>query len=371
MNINGVMNDAAMLFLAVGAADYAFGGKLKLGAEFEKGIMCTGRLVICMVGFMTLAPVIAGTLLPLAAPLCAGTPIDPSFLAGALLANDSGGAAVAVEMAGDAQAGLFNGYIVGSMLGTAVMYTIPLCMMNAGPRERPAAIYGLLAGLITIPVGCFFGGVAAGFSVLKVACNLVPAVILSALLSLGLAILKERIVPVFSAVSRALTALMLFGLAAAALRRFLGIELFRGMGDFEEIMSVIGNIALFLGGMLPLLSALTRLLNRPLEAFGKKLRMDGKSLSLLVAGLANGILPMSALKEMSCRGVLLNVAVLVGASCVFGDHLAFTSQMEPQMVGPVILAKLISGGCAAAAALLMDRKLRLDDAPVPEDRRIL
>ncbi|MGE4277495.1 MAG: ethanolamine utilization protein EutH, partial [Lawsonibacter sp.] len=348
------------LFFVIGAVDSLFSGKLKLGDEFEKGIMCAGRLVLCMVGFMTLAPVLAGTILPLVAPLCEKTGVDPSFLAGAFLANDSGGAAVAMEMAIDPNAGLFNGYIVGAMLGTSVMFIIPLSMVNSSVRERPAVIYGLLSGLITIPIGCFFGGIAAGFSVVMLVRNLAPSVLFSLLLSLALATLKGKIIPVFTFFSQILTALMLFGLIAAALQQLFGIQLFAEMGDFSEIMGIIGNIAIFLAGMFPLLNILTRVLRKPLEAFGKLLRVDDTVVSYLVAGLANGILPLSALKEMSSRGVMLNVAMLVSASCVFGDHLAFTFRMAPALVGPVILSKLISGGCAIIFAVLLDRTMQLN-----------
>ena len=47
------------LFAVVGALDKIFGNRLKLGDEFEKGIMTIGILVMSMSGTMVLAPVLA------------------------------------------------------------------------------------------------------------------------------------------------------------------------------------------------------------------------------------------------------------------------------------------------------------------------
>lgn len=70
---------AAVCFLVLGGIDSLLGGRLGLGAEFEKGFEAAGRLLLCMTGFLALAPVIARMLSPVVVPLLRGVEIAPSF----------------------------------------------------------------------------------------------------------------------------------------------------------------------------------------------------------------------------------------------------------------------------------------------------
>ena len=56
-------------FAALGGVDRIFGSRLGLGAEFEKGILTAGQLILTMVGIMVLAPAIADLLIPIISPI--------------------------------------------------------------------------------------------------------------------------------------------------------------------------------------------------------------------------------------------------------------------------------------------------------------
>ena len=77
----------------------------------------------------------------------------------------------------------------------------------------------------------------------------------------------------------------------------------------------------------------------------------------LLLALANGIPVMSMLGEMDSRGRMLNTAFLVCVSCVFGDHLAYTSQVAPELAGAVIIGKLAGGLSALLLALYLAPRL--------------
>ena len=100
------------VFAVIGALDKIFGNRLKLGDEFEKGIMTLGPLSISMLGMMTIAPALADLLLPVITPVANIFGFDPSALAGILIANDMGGAALADSVATDALLGSFHGLCV-------------------------------------------------------------------------------------------------------------------------------------------------------------------------------------------------------------------------------------------------------------------
>ena len=184
--MSAVCNAVFLVFAVLGAADYLMDNRWGLGAQFERGLGCMGKLIIAMAGFMALAPVLGELLAPVATPLFQSVGADPSALAGLLLANDSGGAALAEELALDPIAGDFNGYFVASMMGGAVMCMIPMTMLSTDQASRTPAIYGLIIGLFSIPFGCLLGGALAGYPLGTVLQNLLPTALLSAALFLAL-----------------------------------------------------------------------------------------------------------------------------------------------------------------------------------------
>jgi len=50
------------------------------------------------------------------------------------------------------------------------------------------------------------------------------------------------------------------------------------------------------------------------------------------------------------------VAFAVSAAFVFGDHLGFTAGFAPEMLVPVIAAKLVSGISAVALAMVLTKR---------------
>jgi ethanolamine transporter len=118
------------VFAIIGALDKIFGNKLKLGDEFEKGLLTLGPLSLSMLGMMTIAPVLADLLVPVISPVAKLFHFDPSALAGILIANDMGGASLADSIANDSVLGAFHGLCVAAMLGATISFTIPVALRS-------------------------------------------------------------------------------------------------------------------------------------------------------------------------------------------------------------------------------------------------
>ncbi len=86
--------------MVLGALDRMFGSRLGLGKQFEEGILAIGALSLSMLGILTLAPVLARLLRPVLVPVYGFLGADPAMFAGSILANDMGGAPLAMELAG-------------------------------------------------------------------------------------------------------------------------------------------------------------------------------------------------------------------------------------------------------------------------------
>lgn len=355
MSAHEILIAAMALFAVFGALDRIFGNRLGLGEEFEKGILSMGALALSMVGVICLAPVLARILRPVIVPVYRALGADPAMFAGTILANDMGGAPLAMELAESREAGLLGGLVAGSMLGATVVFTIPVALGILQPEDRPALAKGVLAGILAIPLGILAGGLSAGFSPGLVLRNLTPIVLIALLIALGLWRWEQGMIRGFAAFGRIVTAGITAGLAAALAEALTGFVLIPGMMPAAEGLAVVGEIALVLAGAFPLVLTLTRLLRRPLMRLGRLLGMNETAAAGLVASLANSIAMFGMVRKMDDRGKIINIAFAVPAAFVFGDHLGFTAGYAPEMLAPVIIGKLTGGVAAIGAALLLTR----------------
>ena len=356
MSINEIIVYLMVIFMVLGAADRIVGNRFGLGEKFEEGITAMGSLALAMIGIICLAPVLADVLRPVVVPFYQLLGADPAMFAGTILANDMGGAPLAKELALTEQAGQFGGLIVGAMLGPTIVFTIPVGLGIIRAEDRPALATGVLAGVITVPIGSFAGGLAAGFPVMMVLRNLIPIALFAVLIALGLAFVPRGMVKGFQVFGRIVVILITVGLAAGIVQALTPLTLIPGLAPIEEGVSIVGSIAIVLAGAFPLVYVITKVFRRPLMALGRALGMNEVAAAGMVATLANNIPMFQMLHDMDRRGKIVNVAFAVSAAFVFGDHLGFTAGFDDTMIFPMIVGKLVGGVTAVAVALFLTRK---------------
>ena len=344
------------VFALLGAVDRILGNRLGLGKEFEEGILAMGSLALAMLGIICLAPVLADLLKPVIVPVYGFLGADAAMFAGTLLACDMGGGALAVELAENHDAAMLGGVITGSMLGATLVFTIPVAMGILREEDRPAMAKGILCGIVTIPVGVLVGGIVAGFPIGMVLRNLIPIVVIGALIALGLWKAERAMVRGFALFGKLVIGLVTAGLAAAIIEELTGFVLIPGMAPISEGFATVGSIAIILAGAFPLVFVLTKLLRRPLTAVGKKLGINDTAAAGLVASLANSIATFGMVKEMDERGKVVNIAFAVSAAFAFGDHLGFTAGFAPEVLPAMIAGKLAGGISALTVAMWITRK---------------
>ena len=343
-------------FGVLGALDRILGNRFGLGKQFEEGILAMGSLALAMVGVITLAPVLANVLRPVVVPVYRLLGADPAMFAGTILACDMGGAALARELTTDVQAADLGGVICGSMLGATIVFTIPVALGILKDADTPYLAKGILAGIVTIPVGVLVGGLVAGFSLGLILRNLVPIVLFAVLIALGLWKAEKWMIKGFRIFGRLIIALITAGLAAAILEELTGVTLIPGMNPISEGFETVGAIAIVLAGAFPLVYVVTKVLQKPLLKFGKVLGINDTAAAGLVASLANSIATFGMVKDMDHRGKVVNIAFAVSAAFVFGDHMGFTAGFAPQMLPAVILGKLAGGISAVVVAIWLTKK---------------
>ncbi len=344
------------VFAVIGALDKVFGNRLKLGDEFEKGIMTLGPLSLSMIGMMTIAPALADLLIPVITPVADLFGFDPSALAGILIANDMGGASLAQSIAKDDLLGAFHGLCVASMLGATISFTIPVALRSSKKENHNDVLLGLLCGISTIPVGCFVSGIMMGISPLTVLINLAPAIIISVIIIIGLLKLPSVTIKVFSVFGKVISILITCGLALGIFQELTGKTILASTAPIMESASTVFTICITLAGTFPLIAIISKLLSKPLSALGKKLGLDDASVVGLIATLANSIATMESADKMNRKGRVMNLAFAVSAAFVFGDHLAFTLSFNETHILSVIVGKLVAGITALAVAIMLEKK---------------
>ena len=357
MSAHEILISLLAIFAVLGAVDRIFGSRYGLGKEFEEGILAMGSLALAMVGIVSLAPVLAELLKPVVIPIYSFLGADPAMFAGTLLACDMGGGSLAMALTENRDAALLGGVITGSMLGATIVFTVPVAMGMLKDEDKPAAAKGMLAGIVTIPVGVLVGGLVSGFPFVMVLRNLVPIVLIAALIALGLWKAEKAMIRGFGIFGKLVVALVTVGLAAGILEALTGLKLIPGLATVSEGFQTVGAIAIVLAGAFPLVKVLTRLLKKPLLALGCLLGVGDTAAAGLVATLANSIATFGMVKDMDSRGKVVNVAFAVSAAFVFGDHLGYAAGFAPEILPGLILGKLAGGIAAVAVALWMTRRI--------------
>lgn len=356
MSVNEIIVYIMVVFAVLGAIDRIIGNKFGLGEKFEEGILAIGSLAISMVGIIALAPVLADILKPVIVPVFSFLGADPAMFAGTILANDMGGAPLAQALAETKEAGLFGGLIVGAMLGPTIVFTIPVGLGIIREEDRRFLATGVLAGVITIPIGSFVGGLVAGFPIMMVIRNLIPIIIIAILIALGLWKFQNGMIKGFTIFGKLVVAVITFGLAVGIVQQLTGITIIKGMDPISEGFTIVADICIVLAGAFPLVFVITKVFKKPLMGLGKLLGMNDVAAAGLVASLANSIPMFDMMKDMDNRGKILNVAFAVSAAFVFGDHLGFTAGFNSTMILPMIVGKIVGGITALFVAIFIANK---------------
>ena len=381
ISINSVIMMIMMIFMLVGAIDKIRGNKHGYGEKFEEGFNAIGPLALSMAGVVAAAPVLAKILGPIITPIYTAIGADASMFATTLLACDMGGYPLAMQLAANESIGSFAGLILGTMMGPTIVFTIPVALGIISKEDRDYLGAGVLAGMITIPLGCIAGGLAMNamtgyhLSFTQILINLVPVIVIAALIVLGLWFAPAKMISGFNVFGTGVTIVITALTAIAVFQQITGImfplfyvmstpDAVTGTTPLNDGLLVCGQIGIVLIGAFPMVEWITRTFGGALSKVGNLLGMNDKASAGMVANLANNIAMFNIMGEMDPKGKLLNVAFAVSAAFVFGDHLGFTAGVDQSMVTPVIIGKLVAGITALIVANLLASKLlaKIDSA---------
>ena len=345
MDINRIILIIMVIFMIIGGVDKCFGNKYGYGAKFEEGFMAMGALALAMVGVISLSPVLCTILKPVIEPVYEMIGANTAMFAPTVLANDMGGYPLAMQLAGaHKDIGTFAGLIVGAIgPGGIFVFVIPVAFGILKKEDRPYLAKGILIGIISIPIGCFVGGVTAGFSIVMILINLVPIIIFSSLIALGLWKIPNKMISIFIVFGKFIVVLITLSLVIIVAQTLSGFTIIPGMTPIDEGLITVGLIAITLAGAFPLVHFILKIFDKPLTKLGKFIGVNDVAAAGMIASLANAIPMYGMIKDMDENGKVLSFAFSISAGFVFGDHLGFTAAMNSSMIFPVIVGKFAGG----------------------------
>ncbi len=349
-----LLTTVILIFAVLGSIDYISGNKFGIGKEFEKGINMLGLMMLSMTGMLILAPFIAHLLKGVVAYLPEF--IDPSIITSSLLANDMGGASLSKELCRNASIGAFNGMVVSAMMGCTISFTIPVALTMIEKDRHKDVIFGILCGIVTIPLGCFVGGLVSGIDAIILVINLIPLVVFSLIVAFGLLKFPNQSVKILSILGAAIKILIIIGLVAGIIEFLSGAKIIPYTDSMENATRIIVNASCVMAGSFPLINILSRLLKKSLKAIGKWLGINETAAMGFVSSLATNITTCEMIKDMDKKGIILNSAFMVSGAFVFAGHLAFTMAFNSEFISGVICGKLFAGICAVILANMLYKK---------------
>ena len=178
-----ILKIVILAFSLLGAADYLLGNRVGIGKEFEKAFSLFCPMALSMLGMIVVAPAIGVWLTPVFDSFYAAFGLDPSIIPASLFANDMGGMSLSQAVCKSDAIGNYNAFVISSMMGCVISFTIPFSLGIVKREQHEGLFFGLLCGIVTVPVGSFVAGLMCGLTPAALLVDLLPLVILSVMVS--------------------------------------------------------------------------------------------------------------------------------------------------------------------------------------------
>jgi len=351
-----VITIVVLVFSIFGAADYVAGNKIGVGKEFEKAFSLFCPMALTMLGMIVIAPAIGVWLTPFFEWFYKTFSIDPSIIPASLFANDMGGMPLARAICKAEDIGNYNAFIISSMMGAVISYTVPFSLGVVQKNQHNELFFGLLCGIVTIPVGSFAAGLILKIGPLVLLKNLLPLIILAVVVGMALVFVPRICIKCFSIFGVFMKSAAIIGLICSVFTFLTKITINPHFDTFENAAFICANACVTLSGALPFMFIASKILHNPLNRMGSKIGVNGVSALAFLGSLVTNASTLGVMEKMDKKGVVLNSAFAVSASFTFGGHLAFTMAFDESYVIPMIVGKIISGLCAVVLALVIYKR---------------
>lgn len=356
----------------------------ELGQQFVAGIDSIGPIFLPVAGIMASAPYLTAFVSAVFGPAYSAVGADPAMAATTFIAVDMGGYQLADALA-ETRESWIMAMVTGYMAGATIVFSIPVALKMLEKRDRKYLALGVMSGLLAIPIGVLVASaiIAVSHPMVReivstnadatyqlalswgqIGVNLIPLIIICVALAAGLKFKPDAMIKGFIVFGRVMESSLKIVFVLVVVEYFTGVwsTLFGSFGfdpiiaDEEDIfraLEVSGAIGMMLCGAFPMVYLIRRYLAKPLAKIGGAVGLSSDATAGLLAGSANVLALFSMVKDLRAKDKVICMAFAVCCAFLFGDHLSFTANFQPNLIVVVLAGKLVAGICAIVFAKLL------------------
>ena len=356
----------------------------ELGQQFVAGIDSIGPIFLPVAGIMAAAPYLTAFVSAVFGPAYSAVGADPAMAATTFIAVDMGGYQLADALA-ETRESWIMAMVTGYMAGATIVFSIPVALKMLEKRDRKYLALGVMSGLLAIPIGVLVASaiIAVSHPMVRevvstnadatyqlalwwgqIGVNLIPLIIICVALAAGLKFRPDAMIKGFIVFGRVMESALKIVFVLVVVEYFTGVwsTLFGSFGfdpiiaDEEDIfraLEVSGAIGMMLCGAFPMVYLIRRYLAKPLAKIGGAVGLSSDATAGLLAGSANVLALFSMVKDLRAKDKVICMAFAVCCAFLFGDHLSFTANFQPNLIVVVLAGKLAAGICAIVFANLL------------------
>lgn len=372
-----------MAFVLIGAFALVFRGDRGIGREFKEGLYSIGPLFVPLAGVMAALPYLAAFVENVVGQIWTAIGADPAMAATTFIASDMGGYQLAEATAGSPASWIIAS-VTGFMAGATISFTIPVGLAILQKKDHKYFALGIMSGILTIPVGVFVTmmilmttsttvrGTSStegpsdvpldGLDIGMLLLNLLPVLVISVAIALGLYFATRQMVTGFIWFGKILNGGIYIVLAFAIVEHVTGFfsanlpwwnfqPIIATAEDPMRPLEIAGNVGIVLAGAFPLVYAIRTYASKPLGAIGRRFGISPEGTAGVLAAAANMLAAFHLVKHMKAKDKVLVIAFGTSAAFLIGDHLAFTANFQPNLIGPLMIGKVVAGILAMVIAV--------------------
>ena len=356
----------------------------ELGQQFVAGIDSIGPIFLPVAGIMASAPYLTAFVSAVFGPAYSAVGADPAMAATTFIAVDMGGYQLADALA-ETRESWIMAMVTGYMAGATIVFSIPVALKMFEKRDRKYLALGVMSGLLAIPIGVLVASaiIAVSHPMVReivstnadatyqlalswgqIGVNLIPLIIICVALAAGLKFKPDAMIKGFIVFGRVMESALKIVFVLVVVEYFTGVwsTLFGSFGfdpiiaDEEDVfraLEVSGAIGMMLCGAFPMVYLIRRYLAKPLAKIGGAVGLSSDATAGLLAGSANVLALFSMVKDLRAKDKVICMAFAVCCAFLFGDHLSFTANFQPNLIVVVLAGKLAAGICAIVFAKLL------------------
>ena len=356
----------------------------ELGQQFVAGIDSIGPIFLPVAGIMASAPYLTAFVSAVFGPAYSAVGADPAMAATTFIAVDMGGYQLADALA-ETRESWIMAMVTGDMAGATIVFSIPVALKMLEKRDRKYLALGVMSGLLAIPIGVLVASaiIAVSHPMVReivstnadatyqlalswgqIGVNLIPLIIICVALAAGLKFKPDAMIKGFIVFGRVMESALKIVFVLVVVEYFTGVwsTLFGSFGfdpiiaDEEDVfraLEVSGAIGMMLCGAFPMVYLIRRYLAKPLAKIGGAVGLSSDATAGLLAGSANVLALFSMVKDLRAKDKVICMAFAVCCAFLFGDHLSFTANFQPNLIVVVLACKLAAGICAIVFAKLL------------------